>query len=78
MQSQLYKEPYEKGREEGIEEGQQKEKTDTAIRLLTKKFSVVPPEIKQAIAKLDMVTLELIIDEIFDYKNVDDVKKYIH
>ena len=66
MQSQLYKEPYDKGREDGIEEGRQKEKTDTTIRLLTKKFGTVPPETKKAISKLDMVTLELIIDEIFE------------
>lgn len=77
MQSQLYKEPYDKGREDGIEEGRQKEKTDTTIRLLTKKFGTVPPETKKAISKLDMVTLELIIDEIFEYESLEDMKKYL-
>lgn len=77
MQSQLYKEPYEKGREEGIEEGRRKEKMDTTIRLLTKKFGTIPPEIKKSISKLDMVTLELIVDEIFEYESLEDMKKYL-
>ena len=77
MQSSLYREPYEKGIKEGELKGRREEKIETTIRLLTKKFGTMPEEVKEAISKLDLVTLELMIDEIFEYKSLDDIKKYI-
>ncbi|WP_213951645.1 DUF4351 domain-containing protein, partial [Tepidanaerobacter syntrophicus] len=75
------KEGLEKGLEEGLEKGLQKgkreERITTAIKLLTKKFGPLPEELKSKISKLDSVTLEIIIDGIFDYESLDDVKKYI-
>lgn len=71
----------EKGKEEGIKEGLQKGETKalakTAIRLLTRKFGPLAEDIRIQIEKLDTVTLEVIIDEIFEYNNLDDIKKYI-
>ncbi|NLJ78473.1 MAG: transposase, partial [Tissierellia bacterium] len=32
---------------------------------------------KDGIRKLDAIALEVIVDGIFDYKNIDDVRKYI-
>ncbi|WP_015295704.1 DUF4351 domain-containing protein [Tepidanaerobacter acetatoxydans] len=50
----------------------------TAIKLLTKKFGSLPEEIRVRISKLDLVTLEVIIDGIFEYESLEDVKKYIN
>ncbi|GAQ25683.1 Rpn family recombination-promoting nuclease/putative transposase [Tepidanaerobacter syntrophicus] len=68
----------EKGLEKGLEKGKREERITTAIKLLTKKFGPLPEELKSKISKLDSVTLEIIIDGIFDYESLDDVKKYIN
>ena len=71
----------EKGMEKGIEKGMEKGETNalvkTAIKLLTKKFGNIPEEVRTKISKLDNSTLEIIIEGIFEYKSLDDIKKYI-
>ena len=63
--------------EKGLEKGTGDALMKTAIKLLTKKFGVLPEEIKTKISKLDNSTLEIIIEGIFEYKDLEDVKKYI-
>ena len=67
----------EEGREEGLEKGKANTLVKTAIKLLTKKFGILPKEVTSKISELDNSTLEIIIDGIFEYKTLDDVKKYI-
>lgn len=71
----------EKLRQEGIEKGREEGETKalikTAIKLLTRKFGILPEELKMKISKLDTTTLEVIIEGILDYKSLEDVKKYI-
>ena len=67
----------EKGMEKGIEKGEARALAKTVIRLLTKKFGKLPVETKSKIDKLDAVTLEVIIDEILEYKSLDDARKYL-
>jgi len=57
----------------GIEKG----RAITVIKLLTKKFGTLPEEVKTKISELDNATLEVIIDGIFEYRSLDDIKKYI-
>ncbi|MDQ2087085.1 Rpn family recombination-promoting nuclease/putative transposase [Herbivorax sp. ANBcel31] len=65
-----------KGKQEGFEEGETKALSKSAIRLLTKKFGKLSEETKSKIEKLDSITLEIIIDQIFEYKTLDDAKRY--
>lgn len=67
MQSQLYKEPYEKGRVEG--------ESRMVIKVLTQKFGMVPPKLRKKIELLDSETLDRIMDESPSYKDVQDVEK---
>jgi len=67
----------EKGREQGREEGLSNALSKTAIRLLTKKFGILPEESSRKIKQMDVVTLEIIIDEIFEYKSLEDINKYL-
>ena len=67
----------EKGIMKGIAKGRQEERLNTTMKLLTKKFGTLPEEIRIGISKLDSVTLEVIIDDIFEYQSLEDVKKYI-
>ncbi|WP_028309770.1 Rpn family recombination-promoting nuclease/putative transposase [Desulfitibacter alkalitolerans] len=81
LAEQLKQEGREEGREEGkmkgIKEGETRALAKTAVRLLTKKFGALPEEAKSKIEKLDAVTLEIIIDEILEYKSLEDAKKYL-
>ena len=67
----------EEGKEKGIEIGEVKSLIKTTIRLLTKKFGVLPDKTKEKISKLDADTLEIIIVEIFEYKSLEDINKYL-
>ncbi len=63
--------------EKGMEKGETNALVKTAIKLLTKKFGNIPEEVRTKISKLDNSTLEIIIEGIFEYKSLDDIKKYI-
>ena len=81
LAEQLRAEGIEKGRAEGIEKGIEKGREEAlvkaVIKVLTKKFGMLPDEFKTRISKLDTVTLEIIIEDILEYKSLEDVKKYI-
>ncbi|MBC3805043.1 Rpn family recombination-promoting nuclease/putative transposase [Acetobacterium fimetarium] len=67
----------EEGFEKGIEKGEIKTLIKMAIKLLTQKFGVMPAEYSEAITKLDSTNLEILIDGIKGFENLDDVKKYL-
>ena len=67
----------EEGLKEGLERGEVTALAKTAVKLLSRKFGPLPEEVKSKISKLDAITLEIIIDGIFDYESMEDVKKYI-
>ena len=71
----------EEGKEEGLLKGIEKGETEalqrTVLKLLTKKFGFIPEEIKTKISQLDAPTLEVMIDGILDYGNLEDVKRYL-
>ena len=46
-------------------------------QLHLRKFGTLTEEVKTKISELDNKTLEGIIDGIFEFKSIDDVKKYI-
>lgn len=66
-----------KGLEEGKLKGIEEALAKTAIKLLTKRFGILPEETRAKIAKLDAVTLEIMVDEILEYKSLEDTKKYL-
>ncbi|MGG3688297.1 Rpn family recombination-promoting nuclease/putative transposase [Caldifermentibacillus hisashii] len=67
----------EEGIQKGIEIGEANALAKTAIKQLTAKFGCLPEEMKEDIKKLDVITLELILSNIFNYNHLDDVKKII-
>lgn len=71
------KEGKEEGRKEGKEEGRRQELVRTSTRLLTKKFGILPDDIKAKIEKSDTTVLEIIVDEILDFEKLEDTYKYL-
>jgi hypothetical protein len=64
-------------REEGVAKGEIKTLIKMAIKLLTQKFGVMPAEYSEAITKLDSTNLEILIDGIKGFEDLDDVKKFL-
>ncbi|SHF12553.1 Rpn family recombination-promoting nuclease/putative transposase [Caloramator proteoclasticus] len=71
----------EEGREEGIKkgikEGERMALVKSIIKVLTKKFGILPDEIKNRIEVLDIATLELMFDEALDFTSLEEIKKYL-
>lgn len=63
----------ERGRKEGLKEGLVK----TSIKLLTKKFGILPDDIKNKIENSDTTVLEIIVDGILDFEKLEDIFKYL-
>lgn len=68
---------HEKGRAEGILEGQKEGQKELLIRQITKKFGILPKDIANEIKKLDADHLNNLGEAIFDLANLDDLKKWL-
>lgn len=71
------KQGLEEGKKQGLEEGKKQVLAKSCMKLLTKKFGPLPKEIKLKIENSDTTILEIIIDEILDFKTLEDTFKYL-
>lgn len=76
LRKEGYEDGIEQGREEGIEKGETKALAKTVMKLLMKKFGVLPVDYREKIGQLDVITLEMIIDEIWDCDSLITIEKY--
>ncbi len=60
-----------------INEGMLNAKSETAMNLLTKKFGVLPDDIKIKIQQADADTINRILDNIFDLASLAEVQSYL-
>jgi len=65
------------GKIEGIMEGKLEGKTDLLIKLLSRRFGLLPVELRKKISEADQYQLDLIAESIFDFKSADDTLKYL-
>lgn len=63
-------------KEDGIREGIKEGKAEILIKLLIKKFKVLPEEYKEKLKSLPEETMDVIATEIFDLEEVKELKKY--
>jgi len=70
------KEGLEKGLQKGRQEGASQALSKTALQLLTEKFGTLPEDLKENIKGAELGTLETILQNIFKYQNLDEVKKF--
>ena len=66
----------EKGLQKGRQEGASQALAKTALQQLTEKFGALPEDLKEDIKEADLATLETILQNIFKYQSIDDVKKF--
>lgn len=71
----------EEGMQEGLEKGRQEGASQalakTALNQLTEKFGALPEHLKENIRQADLATLENILQNIFKYQSLDEVKKFL-
>lgn len=72
VSSALYKEPYGRAKEE-----ERERLVRIVLKLLTKKFGIIPIEMREKIEKLDAYNLEIISEEILDFNNLEGVNRYL-
>ena len=72
----LREEDMQEGLEKGRQEGASQALAKTALQLLTEKFGALPEDLKEDIKEADLATLETILQNIFKYQSIDDVKKF--
>ncbi|GIW21873.1 MAG: hypothetical protein KatS3mg068_0880 [Candidatus Sericytochromatia bacterium] len=73
-----FKEGIEKGKIEGLKEGELIATRNKLIKLLLKKFRELPKEIEEKINNCnDLNKLDLIIDNIFDISSLDEINKFL-
>jgi len=58
-------------------EGKLEGKTDLLIKLLSRKFGLLPVDLRKKISEADQYQLDLIAESIFDFKSADDTLKYL-
>lgn len=72
MSSALFKHPYDRAKEE-----ERERLVRIVIKLLTKRFGIIPKELREKIEKLDAYNLEIISEEILDFGKLEDLNKYL-
>ncbi len=60
------------------QEGRQEGSAETLILQLSTKFGPLPEELQRKIHQLDEQKLKALIMHIFDYQNLEDVRKRLH
>lgn len=77
MADKWREEGWEKGLAQGLEKGKSDALARTAIHLLTERFGKLPQDMKDAITKSDITSLQLLLSNIFRYETLEDVNKYL-
>ncbi len=85
MASGLYRQPYETGKIEGKIEGEIKGKlegklegkSDLILRQLSKRFGILPVDIRNKLGEAEQYQLDLIAEGIFDFQSIDDTRRYL-
>ena len=72
----LREEDMQEGLEKGRQEGASQALAKTALQLLTEKFGALPEDLRENIRQADLATLETILQNIFKYQSLDEVKKF--
>ena len=72
-----WKQGREKGREEGIEAGAERERS-LILKQLTRQIGPFPDDLQVSLQQLSLDGLELLADALLDFKNLDDLKRWLN
>jgi len=64
-------------KEEGIQEGKRVEARNLTLRLLTRRFGALAPELEERIGELSLPQLETLAEELLDFASIDDLHSWL-
>ncbi|WP_413167440.1 DUF4351 domain-containing protein [Capilliphycus salinus ALCB114379] len=76
-ESVIYQDILQKGRQEGRQEGLLQGEASLIIRLLTRRFGEVDPQLQQQIRSLSISQLETLGEALLDFTTLTDVTAYL-
>ena len=73
----LYQEEKARAKQEGRQEGRQEGEINLTLRLLTRKFGNLPPEIINQIQQLSLKKIETLAEMLLDFQNIQDLETWL-
>lgn len=80
-QTRVYQEGLEEGRQQGLQEGlqdgRQQGERSLILRLLTRKFDRINPEVRSQIELLSLEQLEALAEVLLDFSSLEDLTNWL-
>lgn len=77
QESVIYQDILQKGLQQGEERGKKKEALELNLRLLTRRFGAIEPEVQQQIRSLSITQLEELAEALLDFSSPSDLVNYL-
>jgi len=77
QESVIYQDILQKGLQQGEEQGKKQEALQMTMRLLTRRFGAIEPEIGQQICTLSITQLEELAEALLDFSSQSDLVNYL-
>ncbi|MEH1801427.1 MAG: DUF4351 domain-containing protein [Nostoc sp.] len=77
QESVIYQDILQKGLRQGEERGKKQEALQLILRLLTRRFAAIEPEIEQQIRTLSITQLEELAEALLDFSSQSDLVNYL-
>ncbi|MEH2377453.1 MAG: DUF4351 domain-containing protein [Nostoc sp.] len=77
QESVIYQDILQKGLQQGEERGKKQEALQLIMRLLTRRFGAIEPEIEQQIRTLSIAQLEELAEALLDFSSQSDLVNYL-
>jgi predicted transposase YdaD len=68
---------YKRGREEGRQEGRQEGKQALILRLLSRRFGELSPQVRACVESMNSTQLETLGEALLDFTGVDDLNNWL-
>lgn len=77
QESVIYQDILERGLQRGLEQGLQRGEAIALLRILTRRFGEIAPELEEKIRSLSIPQLEALIDAQIDFSSLDDLVPWL-
>lgn len=77
QESVIYQDILQKGLQQGEERGKKQEALELILRLLTRRFGAIEPEVEQQIRTLSITQLEDLAEALLDFTSPSDLVNYL-
>lgn len=78
QESVIYQDILERGLQRGLEQGLQRGEAIALLRILTRRFGEIAPELEEKIRSLSIPELEALIDAQIDFSSLDDLVNWLN